>query len=136
MPVLRFHESEVRRGKPSEVRKNRAKIGIVHPEPRSDSREVLVDRRGRNPAARARIIGTVDRKGRKFPVSLAANDGAARGIEIARAAEDQMMAAPAVIAPLPVARKRASEITGGEGRHVILQPELFHCQLEGHQRLA
>ena len=136
MPVLRFHKAEVRRGESANIREDRTKIRRIDAEPGGDGREVLINRGGRNPAASARVVGAINCERRKFSVGLAADDGAAGGIEISGAAENQMMAAPAVIAPLPVARERAAEIAGGERRDAVLQSQLLHRLLEHHQRLA
>src|SRR6185437_9288559 len=124
----------IRRGEAANIGEDGGEIAAVHAEPGGDGREVLVDGRGRNPAASAGIVGSVDGERGKFPISLAAEDGAVAGG--AGASENEMLAAPAVVAPLPVAWECAAEIAGGEGGHAILQPELLHGLLKSKERLA
>jgi hypothetical protein len=131
-----FQESQIRCGKPADVGKNGAEIGVVHSEPGGNGREVLVDSGRRNPAASAGVVRAADGKRRKFSVSFAAEHGPVGEIGRARAADDEMVAAPAVVTPLPVAWERAPEIAGGECRDVVLQSELLHRLLEDQQRLA
>src|SRR5665213_996715 len=107
-----FHEAEAGRGEASDVREDGCEIAAVHAEPRRDGGEVLVNRGRRNPAARAGVVRAVDGERGQFSVSLPAQHRAAVGR--ARAAEDEMVAAPAVVAAHAVARKRAAKIAGSE----------------------
>src|ERR1035438_753035 len=125
-------KTEIVRGKATDVRKDGGELAAVHAEPGGERGEILVNRRGRNPAARAGVVGAVDGERGKRAVGFAALD---------RAPDDKMMTAPAVIAALAVAGKRAAKIAGGEGGDArrdagIKRFELFHRALKGVEALA
>ena len=63
-------------------------------------------------------------------------EGAVSALAFNRAAENEVVASPAMIAPLAVAGEGSSKITGSEGGDIVAQPELFHRALEGKNALA
>ena len=70
------------------------------------------------------------------PLTVSVGNCAVGALAVDRAAEDQVMAAPAVVAALAVARKCAAKIAGGESGDLFRKTELFHRALEGDHALA
>src|SRR6185437_10338535 len=122
-------EAELLRVEVREILEDQSERAVGKPEPRTQRRAVLIDGRGGNPAAaRVGIVRAAEIELRELSVDLAALD---------RSSEDEMMAAPGVIAAAAGSRlERAAEIGFGEGRHVFGYAELLRCVIERRDRLA
>src|SRR5580692_3342991 len=114
------YETEIRQGKPAEIREYRGQVVRIDAEPGRQGGEILIDGRGGNPATGAGIVRTVDDLHGKLAVGP---------LPVHCPAQDQVMAAPAVITALAVARESATEITARKAGDTIREAELFHCAL-------
>ena len=118
------YKTEIRRGEPAKVGEDSAELVVVHSEPGGKRREILVNGCRGNPAAGVGIVWSVDGQRGELAVSpLAFN----------RAAQDEVMAAPAMVGARRVAGEGASEIAGGKRGDVLGKTELLHGALEGEQ---
>src|ERR1700677_1142022 len=97
-------ESEIWRGKATDIRKDGGEIAAIDAEPSCQGGEVLVNRRGRNPAAGAGVVRAVD--GERGELAICP-------LTIDRTAKDQVMTAPAVVTALAVTGESTTKITGG-----------------------
>src|SRR5262249_11259015 len=103
-------KAKIRAGEATQIRKYTRYIRAIHAKPCRQSREILIARSRWNPSAGVRIVGTINSKRRESTIGLIAIDGAAH---------DHVMASPAMVAALAVAREGAAEIAGGEGRDAL-----------------
>src|SRR6185437_6259476 len=104
------YEAKIGRREASEVGKDGGKITIVDAEPGRERGKILVDRGRGYPAAGAGIVWSVNCQIGKCAIGFLA---------FHRSAQDQMMAAPAVVAALAVAGEGSAEIAGGEGSYLL-----------------
>src|SRR6185295_117847 len=116
------HEPQIRRRKATEIGQHQRQVAAGHAEPAGQSRRVLIYRCGRNPAALAGVVRAVDGERRKLAVEAPAAH---------RAAEHEVVAAPAVVRAVAVGDEGAAEIGGGEGGHGVADAELVHRRVEG-----
>src|SRR5438477_1846662 len=92
--------AEIRMGEAADVRQNARQIGGAHAEPGRERGGKFVHGSCRNPAALAGVVGAVDgERGESAEQTSALN----------RAAEDELMAAPAVVGAGAVRRISAAE---------------------------
>ena len=128
------YKPQVGAGESAKVREYGREVAVVHPEPGCKSGKVLITGGGRNPAASAGVVGAIDGQSGEFAVGLLA---------VNRAAHDQVMAAPAVVAALTIPGECPAEITAREGgdalreaRITVEHANLIHSALEGIHALA
>src|ERR1019366_10110958 len=128
------YKPQVGAGESAKVREHGREVAVVHPKPGCQRGKVLITGGGRNPAASAGVVGAIDGQSGEHAIGLLA---------VNRAAHDQVMAAPAVVAALTVPRERPAKITAREGgdalreaRITVEHTDLVHGALEGIQALA
>src|SRR5262249_34862091 len=99
-----------------EIRKYSREIGTGDAEPLRERGEVLIERRGWNPAAaRAGVVRAAERERRKRPIKVPAQDAAAH---------DQAMSSPCVIRSTSrIEHQCAAELALGEGGHLSRDTE-------------
>ena len=100
------HESEIAGREIAEIREDQVELRFAHAEPARQRRRVLIDGRGRNDLAPAGVVG---------PVVLQRGMRAEEASAAHRAADHEMVRAPAVVGAVAVRRQRAAEVRGGEG---------------------
>src|SRR2546430_17418382 len=106
-PVL--HKPEVWSREAAQIWEDGAEIAAVNSKPGCECGEVLVDGRGRDPAASVGVIGAIDRERGPRAVSFSA---------INSAAHNEMVRTPAVIAAAAIGREGAAEVARGQRRDV------------------
>ena len=120
-------DSEIRMSESSDVRQHSRQVRIAHAEPCRQRRGEFIHGCRRNPAALPGIVGTIDREGRESSKQSTALDGAA---------EDELMAAPAMIGARAVRGEGATKIRGGESSHILGDTQLNRRGIKCVQGLA
>src|SRR6267378_557034 len=132
------YETEVGRGEPTKVGKDRRKVPCVHSKPGSQRGKVLIAGGGGDPTASAvahtGVVRTAESEGGEFAVSLFA---------VNRTAHDHVMVPPAMVAALAVSLKSPAEVAASEGGYAfgkigiaVERSNLIHGCLEGIHTLA
>ncbi len=86
---------------------------------------MLIDRARRQQAPAADLVGRIERDRRRGAVETSATD---------RAAQHQMVRAPAMVRPVAVRGQRATEIGGGEGGHLVRDTQLHGRAIKSVER--
>src|SRR6267378_6833267 len=114
--AIDLEEREVARGaEVHDVRNDERHVGVAYAQPARERRGVLVDGDARHRVSLPDVDAGAEGGRSESPVYFVADD---------RTAEHEVMRAPAVIRPVAVRCERASEIGGGEDRHVVLHAHL------------
>src|SRR6267378_1743614 len=120
--TIDLEEREVARGtEVHHVRNDERHVGVAHAEPARERRGVLVDRDARHHVSLPDVDAGAEGGRREGSVYFVADDPTA---------EPEVMRAPAVIRSVAVRCERASEIGGGEDRHVVLHAHLHEPAVE------
>src|SRR6266576_112434 len=120
--TIDLEERKVARGtEVHHVRNDERHVGVAHAQPARERRGVLVDRDARHHVSLPDVDASAEGGRREGSVYFVAQD---------RPAEHEVMRAPAVIGPVAVRGERASEIEGGEDRHVVLHAHLHEPAVE------
>lgn len=115
------------RAEVGEVGKDLADLAVGEAEPAGQGSGVLIDRGGGDEAAGADVVGLIGADDRVLAVHIVALDSAA---------DDEVMAAPAVVGAIAVAREGASEVGGGEGGDAVAEARGLHEPVEILEGLA
>src|SRR5688500_5880704 len=124
------HEAEVAAAvcrEPAKVREDVGDCAAVDAEPARERGGVLVDRGGRDDLAVAGVVRIAVRRQRR--------QRAVEALAMHRAAEHEVVAAPAVVGDGTVDRERAAEIRRGERGNDALDAELHGRGMERMKRL-
>src|SRR5438876_6450804 len=121
-PTIDLEERKVARGtEVNHVRNDERHVGVGHAQPARERRGVLVDRDAGHHVSLPDVYAGAEGGRSEGSVYFVAED---------RPAEHEVMRAPAVIGPVAVRGEGASEIRGGEDRHVVLHAHLREPAVE------
>src|SRR5690348_13039040 len=115
------YKTEIRAGEAVQIGKYSTQIAAIYPKPRCERREILVDGSAGYPAASVGIVRAIYGERGKPSVSSPAIDSAT---------QNQMMAAPTVVAAAVITEESASEVAGGESGYIVGEAQLLHGALE------
>jgi hypothetical protein len=120
-------DPEIRMSESSDIWEHSRKIWTAHTEPCRQGRGEFIHRSCWNPATLSGIVRSIDGQGRERSEQSAALDGAA---------EDELMAAPAVVGARTVRGESATKIRGGESGDVLSDPQFICRGIKRVQGLA
>jgi hypothetical protein len=130
----RLNESQIWSREAPEVRKDFRQITVIDTEPGRECGEVLITSGSRDPSPGARIIRTSDSQNWERSISL---------LSMHRAAHNEVVAPPTVIAPLSIGRESPAKVAASERSDALgkagitmLGANLVHGSLEGVHALA